>query len=126
MNDRAALGGGGLPVNPLRWKVITSGVDARQATMYALFGNDRAVQCARSNTAYKDAVLALVTWGQQEDGRWFGAQIPASPKSVEIVSVSPDATSYRTFEGSPLKEVTAPEPKERIGYLLSLRAAVMP
>jgi hypothetical protein len=137
LNESAALVGG-LPANPLQWRVITSAINKTQApTMSTLFGNDAAVQCARTNLQHdypNGAVLALVTWTQQEDPRWFGARIPAAPKSVEFVTVKVGADnrpqySYEDFEGSPLKKVSAQEgatPGERAAYLLSQRAAVMP
>lgn len=97
LNGGAALNGD-LPLNPLRWQVITSGVDPRNATMFTLFGNDAAVRHARSSadTEYPESsVLALATWEQQEDSRWFGARIPARPMSVEFVDVRAAASGRR-------------------------------
>jgi hypothetical protein len=105
--------------------------------MCTLFGNDLAVQYARSHSQRDypaGSVLSLVTWKQQEDGRWFGGRIPAAPKSVEFVTVRAGAEnrlsySYQEFNGAPLKKVTdqeGPAPNERAEYLLSQRAAVMP
>jgi len=105
--------------------------------MSTLYGNDVAAQYARSNTQHdysSGSVLSLVTWNQQEDPRWFGGNIPAAPKSVELVIVgsAPDhhATyAYQKYEGAPLKKVSAQEgltPNDRAIYLLSQRAAVMP
>jgi len=89
INERAALTGS-LPWNPLQWMVITSLMDNGAATMSTLYGNEIAVQAARSGSrAYPaGAVLALVTWTKQNDEHWFGAKIPASAKSVEFVSVT--------------------------------------
>ena len=42
INEQAALTGQ-LPYNPLSWKVITSSVNQRNATMSTLYGNDIAV-----------------------------------------------------------------------------------
>ena len=126
-----------LPRNPLEWKVITSEVDYPQATMSTLFGNDLAVQYARTHSDRNypaGAVLAFVTWKQQEDIRWFGAKIPADPRSVEFVSI--DSTpnrqptyTYRAFEGTPLRQdvnqVTS-NPQGRAAYILAQRAAVLP
>ena len=105
--------------------------------MSTLFGNDSAVECARTHSRHDypaGSVLALVTWTEREDPRWFGARIPATPKSVEFVRVSLDAEhrplySYEDFEGSPLKKISAQEssmPNERAAYLLAQPAAVMP
>lgn len=122
--------------DPLQWKVITSGVNPKNSTMYTLYGNDFAVRYARTSVERNypiGANLALVTWQQQEDVRWFGAKFPARPNSVEFLSVEVSADgrslkAYRLFEGSPLKEVTIPESQAETGatHLLSLRAAVMP
>ena len=136
LNQGAALLGE-LPSIPLQWKVITSAINKQDSTMYTLFGNDVAVQYARTNSQHEypdGSMLSLVVWTQQEDSRWFGGRIPAAPKSVEFVSVRVGAGhrpiySYQGFEGAPLKKVLAQEgstPNERAVYLLSQRAAVMP
>jgi hypothetical protein len=132
LNQDAALVGA-LPSNPLRGKVITSWVDKKDSTMSTLFGNDVAWQHARTNaemTYPAGSVLSVVTWGEQEDPRWFGGNIPQGAKSVEFVTVtSPVTYSYQRYEGSPLKKVASVEgndPKERAAYLLAQRAAVMP
>jgi hypothetical protein len=114
--------------------VITSLIDQQNVTMSTLLGNDVAAQYARTNAEQKypaGSVLSLVTWKQQEDGRWFGGKIPSTPKSVEIVTVaaSPAGYTYQRYEGSPLKKVASVEgaaPNDRAAYLLSQRAAVMP
>ncbi len=130
LNNDAALGGG-LAANPLQGKVITSWIDKQDKTMSTLFGNDIAIQHARTNEKFNypaGSVLSLVTWSQQEDPRWFGGNLPAKPRSVEVVTVG-GAYLYQRFEGSPLKSVATEEgavPGERAAYLLSQRAAVMP
>jgi hypothetical protein len=136
INQRAALNGR-LPWNPLQWNVITTFADRRTATMSVLYGNDAAVRYARANSqqAYPaGSVLALVTWTQQDDAHWFGAKIPGPVKSVEFVSVTGEADnkavySYENYEGSPLRQTSVwngNSPDARAGYLLSLRAAVLP
>jgi hypothetical protein len=132
LNDDAALGGD-LPSNPLQDKVITSWIDKKNATMSTLFGNDIAVQYARTNSEMKypaGSVLSAVTWEQQEDPRWFGGSIPKTTRAVEFVTVKgPGAIAYSRYEGSPLKKVASVEgsdPNDRAAYLLSQRAAVTP
>jgi len=132
VNDQAALTGQ-LPYNPLAWKVITSSVNQRSATMSTLYGNDVAVQYARTNAdrAYPTgSVLALVTWAQREDPHWFGARIPSSVQSVEFVMVQDAAgasPTYEHFQGSPLTRTAASaSDAKRIDYLMAQRAAVMP
>ena len=135
-NEGAALAGD-LPSNPLQSKVITSALNQRDSTMWTLFGNDLAVNYARTHSGHDypaGSMLSLITWEQQEDGRWFGGRIPGPPKSVEFVTVSMDAEHrlsyvHQKFEGTPLRKVSAqeiPTPNEPVAYLLSQRAAVTP
>ena len=136
INERAVLSGN-LPWNPLQWKVITSSVDKRAQTMSTFYGNDAAVQYARSNSQQNypaGSVLSLVTWAEQEDTRWFGGNIPGQATSVEFVNVAAGANNqpsyaYESYEGSPLirkSVLNGASPGTRAMYLLSLRAAVMP
>lgn len=136
LNQGAALVGE-LPMNPLAWRVISSAADAGSGTMSTLYGNDVAVAYARTHTQHdypSGSVISFVTWTQAEDSRWFGAKIPSQVKSVEFVTVGAggngqDQYSYEAYTGNPLKK-TADRPfgapPERIAYLLSSRAAVMP
>ena len=106
--------------------------------MSTLYGNDLAVAYAETQFPARLPgrlpMLALVTWTQTEDARWFGARIPAQVMSVEVVTVesAPGGTrsfSYQEFTGAPLKMSSTQQsltPRERMAYLLSQRAAVMP
>ena len=135
-NQGASLHGE-LPENPLQWRVITSALNKGDSTTSTLYGNDVAVAYARSHSPrdYPSAsVLSLVTWTQVGDARWFGAKIPALVKSAEFVTVSATASgqpsySYEKYEGTPLRKAAAQDARvssERVTYLLSQRAAVMP
>ncbi len=126
-----------LPWNPLQGRVITTSVDQRNAAMSTLYGNDQAIAHARSasqQTYPSGSMLSLVTWKQQEDERWFGANIPAAPQSVEFVTIkeNPDKSVqyiYRQFQGDPLQQTSAFDgaaPNDRASFLLAQRAAVMP
>jgi hypothetical protein len=112
-------------------------IDRADSTMSTLYGNDLAVGYARTHSQHDyplGSVLALVTWTQQDDPRWFGAKIPDGVKSVEFVTAGSGADgrlvySYKKYEGAPLQGSSAQEslaPNERAAYLLSQRAAVMP
>jgi hypothetical protein len=136
LNTDAALTGN-LLVNPLQYRVITSWIDQRNSTMSTLYGNDAAVQYARSGVGREyqsGAILSVVTWNQQEDPRWFGARIPATPKSVEFLTIgsTPNGKpsyAYQRYEGSPLKraaEQVEQIPTGPIAWILSQRASVMP
>ena len=134
VNSEAAIIG--IPMNPLQWKVITSGVNRQNATMFSLFGNNPAIEHARTRVKQTYPVgsrLFLVTWHSRENMRWFGGRIPAAPKTVEALAIRDSGKgevepSYSRYEGAPLKEsiLDVDLAKTRIAYLLSLRAAVMP
>ena len=135
--NQSASALGNLPENPLQWRVITSSLNTNDSTMSTLYGNDAAVDYARSHSGsdYPSAsALSLVTWTQTDDDRWFGAKIPNQVKSVEFVFVKSAADgstfySYEKYEGSPLKLLDAQQslkPKDRAASLMALRAAVMP
>lgn len=126
---------GRLPSTPLSWRLITSWTNDRDATMSTLYGNDIAVQYARSSPdpAYPaGAILALVTWEQRDDPHWYGARIPSTVKSVEFVTIplSPShAPVYDLYQGSPLEKVSLTDDaiiSARTDYVLSQRAAVLP
>jgi hypothetical protein len=135
LDEEAALVGD-LPMDPLQWGVITVGANPEESTMSTLFGNDIAVQYSRKESAGNyppGSVLSFVTWQRQEDGRWFGARMPARVKSVEFVEFASSeegraAVRYRLYGGSPLKEAESPKDRTdaRVKQLVSLRAAVMP
>ena len=129
--NRSASLTGSLPFDALQWKVISAGMTLQDGVMDTLYGNDVAVSFARSKaaSAYPDgAVLALVTWFRQPDGRWFGARIPGPVKSVEFVTVSAGSRSYVEFAGSPLRKDTTASSRagSRIDFILGRHAAVMP
>jgi hypothetical protein len=136
LNQGAALVGE-LPMNPLAWSVITSSVDPGDGTMGTLYGNDVAVAYARTHSQQDypaGSVVSFVRWTPMEDPRWFGAKIPGQVKSVEFVIAGAAATgapqyTYEAYTGDPLKKAPAQQfgtPPERIAYLLSSRAAVLP
>lgn len=127
---------GDLPSNPLKGKVITSWVNKQDRTMSTMFGNDVAWQYARTNAEGKypaGSVLSVVTWGQEEDARWFGGNIPHGVKRVEFVTVTgPTSFLFERYEGTPLKRVAYTTPDELDAAtkmavnVMSQRAAVMP
>jgi hypothetical protein len=131
-NATAALPAG-LPYDPMQWRVITSSVDHTHGTMSTLYGNDAAVEHARTSpqTPYPDgAVLAFVTWPQQEDKHWFGGRIPGTKPTTEylIFSAKPDGTitpKYRVFQGAN-EAIDQLVDGQHVADLTNLRAAVMP
>jgi hypothetical protein len=139
INENASLSAAqssALPVNPLKWRIITSSIDPQSSTMSTLYGNDAAVEYARANSKHDyppGARIALVTWTRRDDPRYFGAKIPDRLKSIEFVSVTelPGETkfSYEKCEGTPLAKTASDEsasPSSAAAALLNQRAAVLP
>ncbi len=127
---------GNIPANPMNWRAITVGVDRHNGTMFTLFGNDAALEYARTNNGHgypAGSIIALVTWRQQVDTRWLGGKIPAQPKTLEFLAIQPRLDRgplwrYCAYDGSPLKQRTTTNnhASRRIESILALRAAVMP
>jgi Haem-binding domain/Cytochrome P460 len=125
---------GELPVDPFNWRVISSAVDERAATMAILYGNDVAVRNARTSPdrGYPPgSVLAVATWRRQDDEHWFGARIPGGLRSIEVVTVRADGSSdsYDEYRGALLTRAATPEAgraRTRIDQILGQRAAIMP
>lgn len=112
-------------------KVITSMVSKKDAAMSTLYGNDLALKYAKSKggSTLGGMVFALVTWKQQDDERWFGANIPGQFQSVETVTTKANGnaiqTSYKIDKGEKLN-IGFLDEKERIKYILAQKASVMP
>ena len=128
--DGAALVGDSVDGHPLRGKVITTFVDTRAGTMSTLYGNDVAVQRARSGQPYSvGAVVTLVTWSQREDPHWFGGRIPKGLESAEVVRFGGSGVpAYSRFEGTVLtkRAVAAYVAAQRIQYIVGKKASVIP
>lgn len=118
-------------------KVITSSINRKDQTMSTCYGNVIAVNSARSGEHVNypaGAIIALVTWKQQEDPNWFGGNIPGEIKSVEMIKKSNSEDSsgilnYQKFTGKTLQQALPAgitDKNSRINYILGLRAAVMP
>jgi|SRR5579859_2408702 len=131
LNGQAKLPAG-LPVAALEWRTIASSVDRAHGTMDLLTGNDLAVKYSGSGSYPEGSQLALVTWLARDDPHWFGARIPGSFVSLELVTVARGADGklaarYKRYAGEPAREVTDSAAAEgRKTRILGLRAAVMP
>lgn len=101
--------------------------------MSTLYGNMPALQKSIDlNKALSGGELfTLVTWKQQPDEHWFGANIPGDLQSVEVLKTDPGGgnieISYRRYEGKAfvLSSDTLHN-NERIRFILDQRASVMP
>ena len=124
----------GIPDNtsswPLRSRFITTLVNPQTHTMSTLYGNEVAVNCARSGLPYKPgSTLTLVNWAQREDAHWFGGRIPKSVASAEVVIFSSGGElGYRYYEGPGLvrKNPPAGAYPDRVDYITALKASVVP
>jgi hypothetical protein len=136
VNESAGLSGD-LPADPLQWQVITASIDKTASTISTVYGNELAVEYARTHSQHEypdGAVLSLVTWSERDDPRYFGAKIPGEVKSVEFVFVGAardgrPAYLYEKYAGRPLKRVAMEQGQAIRGdaeQIVGLRAAVMP
>jgi hypothetical protein len=115
-------------------KVMTSFINKKQATMATLYANEPALRSAiTGHKVIADGeVLALITWKQQPDGHWFGANIPGELQSVELLKTTNPVgkntiVNYQKFEGKNLVlSQDTLQNQARIKYLLDQQPAVMP
>lgn len=114
-------------------KVITSFVNKTKGTASTLYGNDAALKSALegNKTTGADEVFTLVTWKQQEDEHWFGAKIPSTVQSVEVVKTEARGANvvldYQCLEGAGLTLKADTLGKgERVAYILGQKPSVMP
>lgn len=92
---------------PASWRMITSAVDPRDATMSQVYGNEIAVEHARraGATPYPpEAALSRVVWEQRPDPSWFGGRIPGKVKSIESVVVTAHPHDEDSRSVSPLQQ----------------------
>jgi hypothetical protein len=135
--NRDAELSGELPYDPLQWDVISSTLNPADHTLATISGNEKAVAHARHHASQEypaGSVLAIITWSQQEDPRWFGGKIPGSVRSVEFLEVQAaldheQTYLYSMYSGTPLRKsvsIAEKSPTSRAAYLLAQKAAVMP
>jgi hypothetical protein len=134
--NRNAEVSGELPYDPLQWEVIAPTLNHNDHTLATVLGNDRAIAYARKNATHAypaGSVLAVITWSQEEDPRWFGGNIPGEARSVEFLEARSGQDRgtylYTLYGGSPLRKLVSTEekfPTGRAAYILGQRAAVMP
>ena len=101
--------------------------------MSTLYGNSLALQ--KAITFNKELVggevFTLVTWKQQPDAHWYGANIPGDVQSVEVVKTSLNGVTvvidYQRYEGkTPVLNSDTLYKSERIKFMLDQRPSVMP
>lgn len=131
LNEEASVQStAGLPENPLLLHAITSGIQLKDSTLFILYGNDAAFSYAHShddNHYPNGAVLYEVTWRQQADEQWIGANIPKVISTIERVEyIANGQPTYTLYQGTPLKKIAGADPGLRLGFICSQRMAVAP
>jgi hypothetical protein len=119
--------------SPAGLKVITSFINRKSGTMSTLYGNPLALKSATGlNKALAGGeAFTLVTWKQQPDEHWFGANIPGDLQSVEILKTISNgdtvAINYQRYEGKAFAQNSDTLMKnKRIKFILDQRPSVMP
>ena len=119
--------------SPAGLKLITTFINKKHGTMSTLYGNSVALQKAKvfNEKLSGDELFTLVTWKQQPDLHWFGADIPGDLQYVEVVKTNSNGgiveINYQRYEGKEfvLNSDTLHK-SERIKFILDQRASVMP
>ena len=119
--------------SPKDLKVITSFINKQLGTMSTLYGNQLALQKAIGFNEHvlADEVFTLITWKQQPDAHWFGANIPGDLLSIEVLETTVNSDTvvinYQLYEGKNLELNADPlHRSERIKFILDLKPSVMP
>ena len=119
--------------SPAGLKVITSFINKKVATMSILYGNELALQKAIGFTKelVSGELFTLVTWKQQPDAHWFGANIPGDLQSVEVLKSNSNGAivvlNYQRYDGKALVlNSDTLDKNERIKFILDQRPSVMP
>ncbi len=119
--------------NPKGLKVITTFINKEQGTMSTLFGNSLAQQKAMAVNEKMMAgeLFTLVTWKQQPDAHWFGANIPGDLQSVEVIQTTSAgetlAINYQLYAGKYLVlHADTFGKSEKIKSILDLKPSIMP
>jgi hypothetical protein len=114
-------------------KVIATFIDKNERTMSTLYGNSIALQAAKTgeHKIGTGGVFVLITWKQQADGNWYGANIPGELLSVELIHSSPSARQtvvrYDRYKGKSLMlDSDTIHRGKRVAFILNQRASVLP
>ena len=101
--------------------------------MSTLYGNRLALQktIGFNEELAADEVFTLITWKQQPDPHWFGANIPGDLQSVEVLKTILNSDTvvmnYKFYEGKKLAlNADPPYQSERIKFILDQKPSVMP
>jgi heme-binding protein/cytochrome P460 len=140
LNTDAALPDLG-PFRPLEGEVLTAFADPQASTFSMLMGNEIAAQHARAGAAGPypaGSTLALVTWSEVDDARWFGARVPGAAARVDfarLAAATPGAEpawSHEAFErgtgaaGLVRASGRGPDDRARLDAIVARHAADLP
>lgn len=119
--------------SPAGLNLITSFINRKLGTMSTLYGNPLALQktIAFNEDLAGGELFTLVTWKQQSDAHWFGANIPGDIQSVEVLKTNLNGDkvvlNYQRYEGKTLvPDSDTLNTRERIKFILDQRPSVMP
>jgi hypothetical protein len=118
-------------VAKLHLVVINTSINKKDSTMSILYGNKAAYDQLKQgvNRVKSGELLALVTWKQQADPHWFGANIPGELLFVEFVRAdnSGSGERYQRLLGATLKEDSDTlHNTEREAFIIGQKPSVMP
>ncbi|SFM89810.1 hypothetical protein SAMN05428949_1216 [Chitinophaga sp. YR627] len=112
-------------------KVISTFIDRKQGLVSTLYGNDIALNAAKSGTqeSARGLVMVMATWSQQPNPYWYGNNIPGRLRTVEMVTSNSQTGKHmystcdqKSWQGNSV----IPNSEERIRYILGLKPSVMP
>lgn len=119
-----------LPENPLLLSVITCSIQPKDSLMASLYGNNLAFNYARDHSDRQypaGSILYEVTWQQQADEQWIGANIPKQILSVERLEYDAKGHPiYSLYKGKPLRKAQAIDEAVRIAIISEQKIAVSP
>lgn len=129
-----------LPVPALDWRVAAMRVDRvqdrnigpAQGRIAMLTANDQAIAHVGVGGYPAGSVLALTTWLERDDPHWFGAKLPGTLVSLEVLRFTagpdgPPTATYVRYAGNPLREATdAATAEARKAAILAMEPAAMP
>lgn len=118
-------------VSQLHLIIINTSINKKDSTISVLYGNKSAYEQLKQGRGNLGAgqLLALVTWKEQTDPHWFGANIPGRFLSVEYVRPKDDGKGivYQRLLGAGLEaDADTSNNSERTAFITKQRPSVMP
>lgn len=118
-------------ISKLDQRVLSSYINTNDSTTSVLCGDALAAQVLQSNepSAALSFSFTLVTWHQQADPHWYGANIPGDLISVEQLSKKSanSPLAYQKLSGKMLKSVADTTGNaHRIYFILKQKPMILP